>query len=330
MNVNNRGTRADWLVFVALGFFWGSSYLFIKIGVEAGLTPFTLVALRLLVGSLLLGTVVAVARERPPRDPAMYGRIAILAFFAIALPFVLITVAEEQVPSSLAATLTAPVPLFAILFAAALLAERITIAKIVGIAVGLVGVAILMGFDVAQLGQTDVTPQLILVAAAVSYGFGGVFARRYVTGLRPMVTAFVEVTTAMLMAAACALLFENPIQLITTIQLPALEAVIWLGLFGSGLAYLAFFRLINAWGPTRTALVAYLLPVWGIALGFVILNEPIQPGLVLGTALVIGGIAFVNVDRHTVSAGASRLRSRFRDTPESTPTNVPDGVAGPR
>ena len=64
--------RANWLVFIALGFFWGSSYLFIKIGIDAGLTPFTLVTGRLLVGSILLGTVVALSRERLPRDPRIY------------------------------------------------------------------------------------------------------------------------------------------------------------------------------------------------------------------------------------------------------------------
>src|SRR5512141_138082 len=68
--------RANWLVFIALGFFWGSSYLFIKIGVDAGLAPFTLVTGRLLIGTILLGTVVAISREQLPRDPRMYAKIA--------------------------------------------------------------------------------------------------------------------------------------------------------------------------------------------------------------------------------------------------------------
>ncbi len=211
MSVSPNNQKALWLVFIALGFFWGSSYLFIKIGVDNGLTPFTLVTLRLLVGSILLGAVVFVAKEQLPRDPRMYVKIAILAFFAIALPFVLITIAEQHVPSALAATLTAPVPLFTIPFAAILLHDRITPAKIAGVVVGLIGVAVLMGFDPAQIGQADLTFQLVLVAAAVSYGFGGVFARKYVSGMRPMVPAFIEVTCAMIMALIGSLLFENPI-----------------------------------------------------------------------------------------------------------------------
>src|SRR3954454_6580104 len=250
MNVNpSASSRSLWLVFIGLSFFWGSSYLFIKIGVDAGLTPFTLVTGRLLVGSILLGSVIAISHEQLPRDPIMYGKIAFLGLFAIAVPFVLITIAEQHVPSSLAATLTAPVPLFAILFAAGMLAERITVNKIVGIIVGLVGVAVLMGFDPAQIGQTDLKPQLLLVAACVSYGFSGVFARKYVTGMRPMVPAFLEVGMSMLMVLACALVFENPIGSVANFSIDGIFAVIWLGVFGSGLAYLAFFRLIGAWGP---------------------------------------------------------------------------------
>jgi drug/metabolite transporter (DMT)-like permease len=243
------------------------------------------------------------------------------------LPFVLITIAEQDVPSSLAATLTAPVPLFAILFAAAMLHERITAAKSVGVVIGMIGVAVLMGFDPSQIGQTDLKPQLLLVGACVSYGYSGVYARKYVTGMRPMVPAFIEVASAMLIVAVGAVLFENPVGLIGSLPADGLFAVLWLGVFGSGLAYLAFFRLIGTWGATRTTSVAYLLPVWGVALGFVVLSEPIQPGLVLGTALVIAGIAFVNLDRATVVGTTARVRSRLGRPADA---GVPDAVIPPR
>ena len=107
-------TRLDWVLFVLLGFLWGSSYLFIKIGVDAGLQPFTLVSLRLLIGLLMLAVVVGVAREAFPREPRMYGHLVVMGFFSVALPFMLITWAETSVDSSLAAVLTATVPLFII------------------------------------------------------------------------------------------------------------------------------------------------------------------------------------------------------------------------
>jgi drug/metabolite transporter (DMT)-like permease len=326
MNVTNNA-RSLWLTFIALSFFWGSSYLFIKLGVDAGFTPFTLVAGRLLIGSILLGAVLRLSHETLPRDPRVYARIALLAVFAIALPFVLITIAEQHVPSALAATLTAPIPLFTIPFAALLLHERITSAKIAGIVVGLIGVAVLMGFDISQIGQADLTYQLVLVAAAVSYGLGGVLARMFTRGMRPMVPAFIEVASAMVMVGIAALIFENPVSEFANVGSQGLFAVAWLGVFGSGLAYLAFFRLIPVWGPTRTALVAYLLPIWGIALGFLVLNEAIQSGLILGTALVIVGIAFVNLDRDSVASGVKRLLTRSARPPAEA---IPDAVIPPR
>lgn len=287
-------SRLDWPLFGALGFLWGSSYLFIKIGVDAGLQPFTLVALRLLVGVLLLGTVVAVARESLPREPRTYGHLAVMSVFSVALPFSLITWAERSVDSTLAAIIGAAVPLFTILVAAlALRDERMTPARLVGLAVGLAGVAILVGFDPAALGDRDLVAELALLGSSLSYAVGAVYARRMVHGLRPMIPAVFQVGFALVIVTVLALVFERP--LTVPARLDALLAVVWLGLFGSGLAYLVFFRLLAHWGATRTSLVAYLLPVWGIALGGLVLHERIDARLLLGTALVIGGIALVNV-----------------------------------
>ncbi|MEX2547289.1 MAG: DMT family transporter, partial [Chloroflexota bacterium] len=169
------GGRAgvDWLLFALLGFFWGSSYLFIKIGVDAGLEPFTLVMLRLVIGSALLAAVVLIAREKLPREGRFYAHISVVGFFGIALPFVLITIAEASVDSALAAVLTAPVPLFVIPFAALLLPdERMTLNKVIGVVIGLIGVVVLVGFDPAQLGTGDFIAELILIAAAISYAIG--------------------------------------------------------------------------------------------------------------------------------------------------------------
>ena len=318
------GSGIDWLVFALLGFFWGSSYLFIKIGVNAGLEPFTLVMFRLLIGSALLATVVLVAREKLPRERRFYAHISVVGFFGIALPFVLITYAEGVTGSAIAAVLTAPVPLFVIPFAALLLAdERLTLNKVLGVIVGLIGVVVLLGFDPTQLGRADFVAELVLVVAAISYAIGGVYARRFVTGYRPMIPALFEVFTAFVMVAVLAFIVESPLSVAWTSK--SVISVFWLGLIGSGLAFLAFFRLLGRWGAARTSLVAYLLPVWGIILGVVVLNEQIPPDLLLGTALIIGGIALVNAKRESLVAAVGNLRARFgRGEP------APDPATGPR
>lgn len=313
MNSTASPSRVNWLLFILLGFLWGSSYLFIKIAIEAGLAPFTLVSLRLLFGVLLLGAVVAIAREPLPRDPRTIGHLAVLGVFSVALPFGLITWAEQHVDSSLAAVLTSAVPLFVIPFASALLpAERITFNAAVGIAIGLVGVAIVVGFDAGSLAGSELTAELALIGAAASYALGGVYARRFVHGLRPMIPALSQVAFALLYTSVLALVLERPWE--ATITLEAFGSVLWLGLLGSGLAYLIFFRLLGHWGATRTSLVAYLLPIWGILLGALVLSEPIDPRLIIGTALVISGIALVNL--------RTNLRDRVRRG--ATPAAVPD------
>jgi drug/metabolite transporter (DMT)-like permease len=286
-------TKLDWLIFVLLGFFWGSSYLFIKIGVDHGLQPFTLIMFRLLIGFILLTAVVAVAREPLPRDPRQYGHLAVMGTINIAIPFALITFAEQTVDSSLAAVINGAVPLFVIVIAAIFLAgESITVNRLAGLVVGFVGVALIVGLDVTDLSSSSAVGELALIGATISYAFGAVYARAHVHGLRPMIPALFQVFFGLVVTSILAFVFEHPLAVVPAPE--AIFAVVWLGLLGSGLAYLAFFRTLQRWGATRTSLVAYLLPVYGIALGAIVLGEPISISTLVGTVLIIAGIALVN------------------------------------
>ncbi|HEX5014830.1 MAG TPA: EamA family transporter [Candidatus Limnocylindrales bacterium] len=301
----------DYVLFALLGFFWGSSYLFIKIGVEDGLTPFTLIMLRLLIGFGLLSVVVAAAREKLPPFGRIYGHLFVMGAINIAIPFSLITWAEQSVDSSVAAILNAAVPLFVMIIAAIFLRdERLTPNRALGLVVGFVGVAILVGFNPADLASGDMAGEIALIGSTISYAFGAVYAKHNIRGLRPMIPAIFQVFFGLVITTTLAFVFENP--LATTFTIESLFAVVWLGLFGSGLAYLVFFRLLGRWGATRTSMVAYLLPLYGIVLGAIVLNEPVDGRLVLGTALIIGGVALVN------STLGSRLLLRRRPTVEAT------------
>jgi drug/metabolite transporter (DMT)-like permease len=286
-----RTSQIDWLIFLALGLMWGSSYLFIKIGVET-LEPFTLIALRLGIGLAVLATVVFLARESLPREPRIYGHLVVMSVINIALPFFLITTAEQTTDSALAAIITGSVPLFTIVIAALVLEdEPITVNRLVGLAVGFVGVMIIVSRGLGS-GQSTLSGELALVGSSISYAVGAVYARRNVRGLRPMIPALFQVGFAFAITTVLALLLEHPFQ--TNVRPDTVLSVVWLGILGSGFAYLAVFRLLSHWGATRTTLVAYLLPVVGIVLGFLVLNEQIDARIVLGTGLVTGGVALVN------------------------------------
>jgi drug/metabolite transporter (DMT)-like permease len=112
------------------------------------------------------------------------------------------------------------------------------------------------------------------------------------------------------MASVVAFVFENPLARVTSMPPEAWFAVIWLGIMGSGLAFLVFFRLIKNWGATRTAMVAYVMPIWGIVLGAVVLGEVIGLDRLSGTALVLAGLALVNVKREAIAGLWAGWRSR--------------------
>jgi drug/metabolite transporter (DMT)-like permease len=309
--MQSRSSLSDWLVFFGLGFMWGSSYLFIKIGV-ASFEPFTLIALRLGIGLALLVAVVAIAREPLPRSSRTYGHLLFMGVFNIAVPFFLITWAEQSVESAIAAIINATVPLFAIVIASlALPDEPITLNRLIGLVIGFAGVVVVTSRGLSGAGG-DLAAEIALIGSSVSYAVGAVYARRNVRGLRPMIPAVFQVGFAFVITATLAFTLEDPlgVELVTVpVSLASfldplapilgspVFAIVWLGLLGSGLAYLAFFRILQRWGATRTSMVAYLLPIVGIVLGALVLREPVDLRVVLGTALVLGGAALVNSSR---------------------------------
>jgi drug/metabolite transporter (DMT)-like permease len=283
--------RINWILFLALGFMWGSSYLFIKLAVD-DFGTFTLIALRLLVGAGLLWVAMRMTGQALPRERRLYGHLIVMACVNIVIPFALITWAERSVDSSIAAILTSAVPLFTIVIAPLFLPdEPIRVNGVAGLIVGFVGVVVLTSRELGG-GDSDLIGAIALLGAALSYAVGAVYSRHNMRGVPPMIPAVFQVTFAMLIAGAVALVFEHPWDARPDLQ--AVFSIVWLGLLGSGLAYLAVFRLFAAWGATRTTLVSYEIPVVGIILGFLVLNEPIDIRLLIGTVLVVGGMALVN------------------------------------
>jgi drug/metabolite transporter (DMT)-like permease len=314
--MTTRPTRVEWLLFLALGFMWGSSYLFIKIAV-ADFGTFTLVTLRLAIGAAFLWVVIRAAGQELPRDRRMYGHLLVMAVVNIVIPFALITWAERSVDSSIAAILVSAVPLFAIVIAPLFLHdEPIRVNAVFGLLIGFVGVVVLTSRGLTSGSGSDITGEIALLGASLSYAAGAVYSRRNMRGVRPMIPAVFQVTFAMLIAGAIALVAEHPWD--TRPGVDAIFAIVWLGVLGSGLAYLVNFRLLASWGATRTTLVAYIIPVVGIVLGYLVLGEQVDGRLILGTVLVVGGVALVN-SRY----GRRRLFGR------ATPTETAPAKASP-
>lgn len=292
--------RRSWIAFVVLGAIWGSSFLFIKIAL-ADLGPLTLVACRLLAGLLFLLPLGIHHQSEIPRDISSWLGLAFLGLVGVLLPFTLISWGEQVVSSGMASLLNATTPLFAILIADVWLKDTsVTGGKLGGLALGFVGIVILVGDSLTGTVEPELLPhQLAVVGASAAYAISNAFTRRKLMHLTPLVLAFGQLLWADLFAWIGAMMLEPEV---TTILPRLLEpqhgrtlfAVLWLGVLGSGVAYLLFYYLVKSWGATRAALVTYVLPLIGVVLGTLALQEPFTWRLLVGGGLVVGGVGLVN------------------------------------
>jgi len=186
-------------------------------------------------------------------------------------------------------------PLFTVLVAGVLLVdERISRSKIAGVILGLAGATLMIGTDALSGFGTDVLAQLAVMAAAVSYGFAGVFGRRFKSlGLNPIAIAAGQVTMSSLILAPLAFFIEDPF----TQPMPGIQvwaALVALAVLSTALAYILFFRILSSAGATNVSLVTFLVPVSAILLGFVFLGERLQLSHFAGMLLIALGLSAID------------------------------------
>ena len=282
----------DLLAFLALSLAWGSSFFWIKIAVQE-VGPFMLVALRVLFGILGLGVILLFNRPKGMPDRRTWQTLLILGITNTALPFVLISWAEQQLDSAVAAILNSSMPLFTLVIAHFTLSDdKMTLQKTIGIVVGFLGVVVLMFRDLGGDVRLNLLAQGAMIAAVLCYAGSTVFARRNTQDISPVVRALIPLLSADAFIWAGALLVESPL------RFPALSltwsALLWLGIIGSCIAYLLYYYLLHSVGPTRISMVTYMFPVVGVILGVLLLNERLDLSLILGAALVLSSLLIVN------------------------------------
>ncbi len=288
--------RKAWLLFVAMGVIWGIPYLLIRVAVTGHISPPSLVFLRTVIGAALLLPLAAARKSLRPLLP-FWLPVVLYTLVEIAIPWVLLSDAERRLSSSLTGLLVSAVPLIG----AALTLftgrdHRLGVARILGLVIGLAGVAVMLGLEVSG-GDLGAVAEVAVVT--VCYAIGPAIVAKRLAGVPGLGVVAVSLALTAVAYAPVGIL-----QLPRT--MPAPDVVLAVGVLGvlcTALAFLLFFALIAEAGPVRAVMITYVNPAVALGLGVALLGEPFTVGKALGFVLIVFGL-FLATRRRPVDSAA--------------------------
>jgi drug/metabolite transporter (DMT)-like permease len=280
------GTR-DLGALLLLSALWGASFIYIRVAVPA-LGPFVLVELRVGLAAVALVLCAALV-GRLPKLRGRWRQFALLGAVNVAIPFSLISAAEINLTASLAAILNSTTVMFTAVVAAVWMGDALTARKLVGVALGIVGVTVLVGWDPIAMNWAVALSVGAMLAASLAYALGSVYAKRTFADSPPLAIASGQLAAAaMLMLPLAAV--SAPEQSPSTI---VVLSVLGLALPSTAVAYMLYFRLIANVGPTSTSTVTLLVPLFGLLFGVVLLDEPVGVGTLAGLVLILSSVTLI-------------------------------------
>ena len=290
--------RRGYLALVTLALIWGAAFLFIKLAVR-DMSPATLVLARAVFGALTLGVIFAVRRQTP--FPAG-TRARLLPFLVMAIvgsliPWGAIAFGEQSISSALASILNATTPLWTAVFAYWVTpAERPSGLNYLGVTIGFVGTGILIAPDlIGQPLRATTIGTLAVAGAACSYAVAALVQRRRLRGVSPLQVGFWQLALTAPLAFAVAL----PTIGATHLRLPSIAAMLFLGVGGSGIAFLLYYFMMNTLGATRATTVTFLLPVTAVFWGASLLREAITILILVGMVVILLGVFLTSRPRRS-------------------------------
>lgn len=277
----------DLIDLVLLAAVWGASFLFMRMGApEFGVIA--LVQLRLLIAALFLLPILQLRLGYSELLPN-WRALTMLGFFNSAIPFVLLTYSTLYVTAGFSSVINATAPLWGAVVAWLWLSEKLKPTGVVGVVLGFIGVAVMAG-DKSSLAVPGST---LAVGAAVGgaffYGIGANYAKRYTKHLNSLSVATGSMLFPALILAPLAVLYWPA----TPPSISAWVAIVAMGIASTGFAYILYFRLIANVGPAKAITVAYLIPVFAVIWGVLIIDERITPLMVIGCLIIFVGTALV-------------------------------------
>lgn len=268
---------------------WGPSFLFIKIAVGE-VPPIMLAALRIALAALILNLLLFLKKERLPLSLGYWKKVFIAGLFAQAIPFVLINWGEQYVDSSLASVLNGLMPLFTIIFAHFMISdERLTNNKIFGLLLGFLGLLVLVMPSLLRGANGSFLGILSITVATASYGIGLAYIRKHFSNAQSFKAPAAQLLSVSIYLIPIAFL-AYPDFSIWSVSAAGIGSILVLAIFGTAIAFIVYFKLIEQSSAGYASLVTYIMPVFGVVLGVVFLDEPLTFWVLAGAAFILAGI----------------------------------------
>ncbi len=281
----------DWSLLILLSVLWGGAYFFAGVAVKE-LPPLTVVLVRVLLAALALLPLFWYLGHCLPKSFSAWGPYFGMGLLNNVLPFGFIFAGQTQITVGLSSIINAMTPLFAIVVMALFKEERLTLYRVIGVLLGVLGVAVLRGFDGAIEGKQTLGIVLCL-AGALSYGFAALWGRKYLVGVAPIKSATCQLMCSTLIIAVVVSIIDRPWSLPMPSQ-NAIGALLALAVFGTALSYIIFFKILVRAGASNVMLVTLLIPVTALLLGNIFLGESIRVKEIFGAVIIGSGLLFID------------------------------------
>jgi drug/metabolite transporter (DMT)-like permease len=300
--------NSKWLAvmaWVGLCLIWGSTWLAIKVGLR-DLPPITFAGIRFVIAAAVLLAIIAAQRLELPRSAADWRLLAWTGFLNITANYALVFWGEQYLASGLAALLNATIPLFGLPLAHRYVAgERLTAAKVAGVLLGIVGVAIVCSAELGGNGAHAFLGSVAIIVASLAGAQGSVLVKARGSHIQPAMLAGVQMATGCIPLLLGGMLLEgSPLGYRWTAS--AVLSLVYLAVVGSVVAFLAYYWLIRHIEVTRVLLIPLVTPLIAVLLGVVLLGERLAWGTLLGGSAILTGVGLVVFGK---SAGALRAGS---------------------
>src|SRR6266850_871074 len=281
--------RIVWLILCLI---WGSTWLFIKIGL-VDLPPITFAGIRFLLASLVLTLMVLARRAAWPRTRREWILIAVVGILQFSLNYGLVFWGEQYISSGLAAVLQSTFPAFGLVIAHFYLPhERLTTVKVVGVLLGVLGVAVIFSDQLSIAGKLALLGSMALVLSAFFGSYSNVLVKKYGGKIDPQVLAAGQMIFGFVPLLAIGIPLEgNPFRYHWTAM--AVISLMYLVVVGSVIAFALYYWLVRHMDVTHTMLIALAVPVVAVSLGMVFLHEKPNWRVLAGGVCIIGGLAFI-------------------------------------